>query len=367
MAGENQVMNPIGISRLGASNLGADKDALFLKVFSGEVLQVFEENNALLPLVRQRTISSGKSAQFPVTGVATAKYHTPGESIMASGTDGSSPADGVLDTSKYLTQMKHTERVISIDGMLVSSAFIGDIDEAKNHYDVRSAYSTQIGRELAYHADRALIRTCIAGARKTTDRFGGSDAKFLGAQVALDTDSPADGVQGDEIVTGLFTVAQKMDEASVPADGRHCILSPANYYKLVNTASDSVLRAINRDFGNEGNGSIARGEIVQVAGIRILKSNHIPTANESSTQDAVLGDDLINNDVFTSDGGYSGANFTATEGICFQTEGLGTVKLLDLAMESEYQLDRLGTLMVAKYAMGHGILREECLFELTTA
>ena len=368
MAGENQVMNPIGISRLGAVNVtGADKDALFLKVFSGEVLQVFEENNALLPLVRQRTISSGKSAQFPVTGVATAKYHTPGESIMASGTDGSSPADGVLDTSKYLTQMKHTERVISIDGMLVSSAFIGDIDEAKNHYDVRSAYSTQIGRELAYHADRALIRTCIAGARKTTDRFGGSDAKFLGAQVALDTDSPADGVQGDEIVTGLFTVAQKMDEASVPADGRHCILSPANYYKLVNTASDSVLRAINRDFGNEGNGSIARGEIVQVAGIRILKSNHIPTANESSTQDAVLGDDLINNDVFTSDGGYSGANFTATEGICFQTEGLGTVKLLDLAMESEYQLDRLGTLMVAKYAMGHGILREECLFELTTA
>lgn len=368
MAGENQVMNPIGISRLGAVNVtGADKDALFLKVFSGEVLQVFEENNALLPLVRQRTISSGKSAQFPVTGVATAKYHTPGESIMASGTDGSSPADGVLDTAKYLTQMKHTERVISIDGMLVSSAFIGDIDEAKNHYDVRSAYSTQIGRELAYHADKALIRTCIAGARKSTDRFGGSDAKFLGAQVALDTDSPADGVQGDEIVTGLFTVAQKMDEASVPMDGRYCVLSPANYYKLVNTASDSVLRAINRDFGNEGNGSIARGEIVQVAGIRILKSNHIPSANESSTQDAVLGDDLINNDVFTADGGYSGANFTATEGICFQTEGLGTVKLLDLAMESEYQLDRLGTLMVAKYAMGHGILREECCFELTTS
>ena len=367
MAGENQVMNPIGISRLGASNLGADKDALFLKVFSGEVLQVFEENNALLPLVRQRTISSGKSAQFPVTGVATAKYHTPGESIMASGTDTTSPADGVLDASKYLTNMSHTERVISIDGMLVSSAFIGDIDEAKNHYDVRSAYSTQIGRELAYHADKALIRTCIAGARKTADRFGGTDAKFLGAQVGLDTDSPADGVQGDEIVTGLFTVAQKMDEASVPADGRYCVLSPANYYKLVNTANDSVLRAINRDFGNEGNGSIARGEIVQVAGLRILKSNHIPSANESSTQDAVLGDDLINNDVFTSDGGYSGANFTTTEGICFQTEGLGTVKLLDLAMESEYQLDRLGTLMVAKYAMGHGILREECLFELTTA
>ena len=373
MAGENQVMNPIGISRLGANNLGSDKDALFLKVFSGEVLQVFEENNALLPLVRQRTISSGKSAQFPVTGVATAKYHTPGESIMASGLDadasGGSTGDGILNSSKYLTNMSHSERLISIDGMLVSSAFIGDIDEAKNHYDVRSAYSTQIGRELAYHADRALIRTAIAGARADKDRFGGTDAKFKGESIDIAAGGTA---TATEIIAGIHSVAQKMDEKNVPSDGRYIMMNPASYYSVLNDSNDSVLRAINRDFGGEGNGSVARGELLQVAGVRILKTNHLPSGSDAS--DSIFKDALINNDVYDahdstgSDGvGYSAAAAYNTVGVAFQTEGLGTVKLLDLAMESEYQLDRLGTLMVAKYAMGHGVLREECLYELVTA
>ena len=70
------------VSRLGQSNLTGDTDALFLKVFSGEVLTTFEENNIMMPLHRVRTISSGKTAQFPTTGVAEAKYHTPGESLF---------------------------------------------------------------------------------------------------------------------------------------------------------------------------------------------------------------------------------------------------------------------------------------------
>jgi hypothetical protein len=50
-------------SRFGAINAGADKDALFLKVFSGEVLTAFEQKTAVLDKHQVRTISSGKSAQ----------------------------------------------------------------------------------------------------------------------------------------------------------------------------------------------------------------------------------------------------------------------------------------------------------------
>ena len=38
---------------------------------------------------------------------------------------------------------------------------------------------------------------------------------------------------------------------------------------------------------------------------------------------------------------------------------IGTVKLLDLAVESEYSMSKQSHLMLAKYAMGHGILRPE--------
>ena len=356
MANQNS-MNPIDVSRLGQINATGDANAMFLKVFSGEVLQVFEEANVMMPLHTVRTIASGKTAQFPVMGTASAKYHTPGESILGSGLD-SSGSDGVLDEAKYLSKVKHAERTISIDGTLVSSAFIADIDEAKNHYDVRSGYTTAIGRELAYHSDRSLIRTVIAGARATTDRFGvaaGTSTQFLGA--AINETGADTAYTAAEMVTAIASIAQKMDEKNVPAEGRYVLLTPAEYYKLVSSGND----AINTDFG--GMGSIATGEVAQVAGIRILKSNHIPNGNEANT---IFDDAAIANNPFGGSAGYS-ANFGNTVGVAFQTEGVGTVKLLDLGLESEYQLDRLGTLMVAKYAMGHGVLREECCYEIVTA
>jgi len=351
-------------SRIGQSNLTGDADALFLKVFSGEIITTFEENNVMMPLHRVRTISSGKSAQFPLTGTAGAGYHTPGESLLSTPatTAVSGGVTGVAtgSASKYLNKIRHAEKQIFIDDVLVSSVFVADIDEMKNHYDVRSIYSTEIGRALAYAADKALIRTAIIGARKTTDRFGNSEARYLGAQQGT-------GTTGDNLVQALFNVAQKMDEKNVPSNDRYCILTPAKYYQLVNDTSD----AINRDYNDASNGSVASGMIMSVAGIRILKSNHLPTADESAStggESALFGSTGVKNDVSgTLDAGYSGANFTTTRGIAFQREGLGTVKLMDLSVESEYVMERMGTLMVAKYAMGHNTLRDECLYELTSA
>lgn len=350
-------------SRLGQVNLANDVDALFLKVFSGEIITTFEKYNVMMPLHRVRTIQSGKSAQFPVTGVAGAKYHTPGESLLSApnstAVSGSVTGAATGTSAKYLSQFKHNEKVIFIDDVLVSSVFVADIDEMKNHYDVRSVYSTEIGRALAYTADKNLIRSVIAGARKSTDRFGGSSpTEYTGARVRIGGDAST---TGGELLDAFFAAAQLMDEKNVPSDDRFAILPPSEYYKMVNSDSD----AINRDYGNDGNGSVAGGEILRCAGIRIFKSNHVPTANESSTQDALHGSAGVKNDVTgTSGDGYSGLDYSTTKGIIFHREALGTVKLMDLSLESEYIMERLGTLMLAKYAMGHNVLREECCYEL---
>lgn len=376
-------------SRLGLVNdTGTGYDELFLKVFSGEVLTTFEENNVMMPLHRVRTITSGKSAQFPVTGVAAAKYHIPGESLLtqefdaAAGNGSDVTSVDETGTNKYLSKMKHAEKTISIDGVLTASAFLADIDEAKNHYEVRSIYSTEIGRQLAYTADKNLIRTVIAGARTTTGRFGATLAGGTstygggiinigdhtpsgneiaipsGKQVLTNGATPASAT-GDALLHAIFLAAELMDSKNVPSDGRFCLLPPAQYYKLIKENVD----AINRDYGNDGNGSTAAGNIVSVAGVRILKSNHVPSGAASSTE--IHADASINNDVFGSGGvGYGNAAFADTCGVVFQTEAVGTVKLMDLSMESEYFMDRLGTLLMAKYAMGHGVLREECCYEI---
>lgn len=358
------------VSRLGQNQLAGDADFLFLKVFSGEIIASFEEANVMMPLHRVRTISSGKSAQFPVAGVASAQYHTPGESLLSTGattgygntTSASNTAANMTvafdgGSSKYGTKFAHSEKTILIDDVLVASTFVADIDEMKSHYDVRSIYSTEIGRALAYTADKNLIRTVIAGARRTTDRFGGNNANYLGAQIDI-SDQPTD-VASEELISALFEAAQKMDEKNVPMDGRYAVLTPANYYKLVNGDGSKI--AINKDYG--GNGSIAKGQIVEIAGIRVFKSNHIPQTNETAAN--IHSDAGVKNDVFGNNGvGYGQANFSTTQGIVFQTEGVGTVKLMDLSVESDYITERLGTLMLAKYAMGHDVLREECCFEL---
>jgi hypothetical protein len=365
---------PTSVSRLGQANQAGDADALFLKVFSGEIITTFEKNNVMMPLHRVRTIQNGKSATFPTTGVASAGYHTPGESVLQQGTTGttlygstasasySSSATSTVEsnngiTAKYLSKFNHNEKIVYIDDVLLSSVFVADIDEMKNHYDVRSVYSTEIGRALAYAADKNLLRTVIAGARKTTDRFGGSSTDYLGSRINLGTYSSATDA---EIITGLFSAAEKMDNAGVPQDDRFAVLTPNAYYKLIQGQSD----AINRDY-NDNNGSVASGVVFRVAGIQILKSPNLPSGDESSTQSTLHGAAGVKNDVNgTADAGYSGLNYSTTRGIVFHREAVATVKLMDLSLETDYITERLGTLMLAKYAMGHNILREECCYEL---
>ena len=335
-------------SRLGQIGAAGDANALFLKVFSGEILTTFEEQNIMKDLHMVRTIQSGKTAQFPVTGIADAKYHTVGEDIVDA-------------SNSYLSSIKHAERTINIDDVLIASTFIANIDELKNHYDVRSIYAKELGKALAKRFDIATMKTLFAAAGGTSQVGGNSGTSISGA-----TTTTAAG-----LVDSLYAVARSLDEKDAPDEGRFAILTPSQYYTLL--TADNV--AINRDTGGVGN--VATGRITQVAGINLYKSNHLDSIIGLGDDSAVAtGDGSSNNDVFGSAGsGYNG-DFSALSGTAVPTakgflagtkEAIGTVKLLDLATESEYQIQRQGTLFVAKYAMGHGALRPECAVKVLPA
>ena len=123
---------------------------------------------------------------------------------------------------------------------------------------------------------------------------------------------------------------------------------------------------INRDFG--GRGDVATGNIPMVAGIKIYKSNHLAdVATDLSSDNGGDGSTAVKNDVFGSAGaGYNG-NLSITQIIGGHPSAIGTVKLLDLATESDYKVELQGNLFVAKYAMGHGILRPEASFEVSVS
>ena len=337
------------VSRLGQINTSGAVDALFLKVFSGEILTTFEETNIMKNLHRVRTIQSGKTAQFPATGIATANYHTVGDNIADAG-------------NNYLSNIKHAEKTISIDDVLISSTFIANIDELKNHYDIRSIYAKELGKALAKRFDIATMKTLAAAARASATISGGNSGTIIGSSSSVFSATPTAG----EIIDALYLMAENLDLKDAPDDGRFAILTPGMYYTLL--TSDNV--AINRDTAG-GNGNVATGNVAQVAGISLYKSNHlidvaVSDANQDQDDDAsstTTGAGGVNNDPFNTGNGYN-ADLSAVKILGGTSDAIGTVKLLDLATESEYQIERQGTLFVAKYAMGHGVLRPECAVEI---
>ena len=359
-----------GVSNLGQIEATGDASALFLKKFAGEVLTAFEEKNTMMDKHQVRTITNGKSAQFPVIGKMTnTQYHAPGDDLLK--------ADG-----SYTGKIKATERVIHVDRLLTSVVFVDSLEEMVNHYDVRSIYSREIGNALANRLDKNLIRTLAAAARaprEASDFEPGGFVVSAASEAASASDSQVEIIQtancttqADAFISALFDVAINFDSKDVPEDQRFCMVTPTIYYMLVDIAdSNNAGVHMSRDF-NDANGSVAKGNVLECAGFKIFKSQHLAeNSTDINAVDDEIGIGTEENDPFgggvgSAPFGYNG-NLNTTGALCFTPQAIGTVKLKDLSVESEYIMQRQGTVMLAKYSMGHGILRPACAAEIRTA
>lgn len=310
-------MTDVTVSRLGQVNLSGEDNALFQQIFAGEILTTFNQECVYQDKHVIREIPNGKSAEFPATGTIKAGYHKPGTMLQG-------------------TPIAHNKRVIVIDDLLVADTYIANIDEAKNHYDVRAEYSKQIGQALALAFDRNVARVGVLAARDAATLTGG----FGGSQIVGGANIKTDGVA---IGKAMFAAAQVLDEKNVPSADRYAFMSPATYYAA---AAEKTL--INKDWN--GAGSLAAGTIDTVAGIKIVKTNSLPATDET-------GDNEIPQK-------YRG-DFSKTAFSVFHRSAVGTARLLNLAMDQQYLATHQATLLVAKYALGHGILRPECAIEVT--
>tara|TARA_R110000764_G_scaffold49631_2_gene109652 strand:- start:4141 stop:5124 length:984 start_codon:yes stop_codon:yes gene_type:complete len=317
-----------GISRLGEDSAvsGTDAKGLFLKVFAGEVLTAFNTNNIAMPLHNVRTIASGKSAQFPLTGISSTGSHTAGAEIVP-------------------TAINHSEKIITIDDLLVSSAFISNIDEAMNHYDVRSIYSKQIGEALAKKADKDIFNA-IANASVGKDGAGAvlpqaDDSIASGATLASGSTNAA--ISGQTAADSIFAALQTLDEKNISGE-RYVVVNPAIYYSMFKGTTANMAGFMSSDFGSGGNAT--SGQVPMIGGAKVYMSNNLPAETDYNG---------------------TGAGNRDVQALVFTKQAAGTVKLLDLGVESEYLIQNQGTLMVAKYAMGHDALRGECAVRIVEA
>ncbi len=309
---------------IGRINAAGTEDALFLKVFSGEVLTAFERSSVTQGAEMVRSISNGKSASFPVMGRIGAAYHTPGTEITGS-------------------DVNHNEKVITINDLLVSSAFLSNIEEAKNHWDVRSSYSSEIGRALAFQKDKHVLQT-IGQAAQAAANITGGDAGTVLTNTGIASATAA--TAADAMIASLFDAASALDSHYVPKEGRKAFIRLEEYYKLANATN-----AVNVDFSGGANGGVADGRVLRIAGIELVPTPHFVSSNVNSGVDQGSA----------TQGGSNPQAVDLSNYVCLVSHpsAAGTVQLMNLATEMEYDIRRQGTLMVAKYAMGHGVLRPE--------
>ena len=347
---------------------GTDARELYLKLFSGEMFKGFEHNAIARDLVMKRTLRNGKSLQFIYTGRTKAEYHTPGNAILGN-SEGAPPV---------------AEKTITVDDLLISSAFVYELDETLAHYELRGEISKKIGYALAEKYDRLIFRAITRGARAASPITKTGYQEPGGTQIQVGSTTDVSNVySATALVDAFYNAAAALDEKGVSQEGRVGVLNPRQYYALIQQVGENGL--INRD--EQGSARQSGQGIVEIAGIKIFKSMNIPflgkygtryddgtidpgvtapgnTGNfvEVDVENASGADDGINNDY-----GTSTEMGTASCGLIFQKEAAGVVETIGPQVQvtsGDVSVVYQGDVILGRLAMGADYLNPAAAVEL---
>ena len=361
-------VNPAQLTQLGQANGAGDKRGLYLKLFSGEMFKGFEHNAIARDLVMKRTLKNGKSLQFIYTGHTTAEYHVPGQSIL--GNDQGAPPVA--------------EKTITVDDLLISSAFVYELDETLAHYELRGEISKKIGYALAQKYDRLIFRAITRGARVASPITKTNFVEPGGTQIRVGTTTTADDAyKADKLVSAFYDAAAALDEKGISQDGRVGVLNPRQYYELIQQVGDNGL--VNRDAQGS---SLQSGQgIIEIAGIKVYKSMNLPFFSKygtafgtaSATNPGVTdpgntgsfvgeaiedaADDVtgINNDYGAE------TSFANSCGLIFQREAAGVVEAIGPQVQitsGDVSVIYQGDVILGRLAMGADYLNPAASVEL---
>ena len=370
MAQQNSTLTT-ALTRPGQSNSTGDARALYLKLFSGEMFKGFQRNTIARDLVMKRTLTNGKSLQFIFTGRTTAEYHTPGNSILGNG-DGAPPV---------------AEKTITCDDLLISSAFVYELDETLAHYDLRGEISKKIGYALAEKYDRKIFRSITKAARQASPITKANFVEPGGTQIRVGTNAQAsDAYNAGFLVNAFYDAAAALDEKGVSQEGRVAVLNPRQYYELIQDVGSNGL--INRD---EQGDTLQSGQgIIEIAGIKIYKSMNIPffgrfgtkygaatsttpgitdPGNTGSFTEVVMTDETAGSSTTKTVNSYGNGNsdFENSCGLIFQKEAAGVVEAIGPQVQvtsGDISVVYQGDVILGRLAMGADALNPAASVEL---
>ena len=354
------------LTRPGQLNSANDARALYLKLFSGEMFKGFQHESIARDMVMKRTLKNGKSLQFIYTGRTTAEFHTPGNSILGN-SDGAPPV---------------AEKTVTCDDLLISSAFVYELDETLAHYELRGEISKKIGYALAEKYDKLIFRAITKGARLASPVSKANFVEPGGTQIRVGaTTNDSDAYSATALVNAFYDAAAALDEKGVSSQGRCAVLNPRQYYALIQQTGDNGL--INRDV--QGSALQSGKGVVEIAGIKIYKSMNIPfqakhgvayggttgetaPGNLGSHVGTAIGDARASVTGLNNNYGNS-TDFAKSCGLIFQKEAAAVVEAIGPQVQvtsGDVSVVYQGDVILGRLAMGADFLNPAAAVELYT-
>ena len=347
---------------------GANK--LWLPLWSGEVINAYDEYNVFENLITNKTLSGGFSYEFPVTGtVALNASWDAGEELV--GGDSSS-----------------TTFKVNLDKRPMAAHFETDnVDLLVTQWDYRSELARQSGLTLANTRDKQIVSTLIAAsvvAPLTSDPRGLGTSNFP-APAVVDESQSAIGVAVSGCTeTVALKILQKiedylvfMQENNYPVQNVYCAVTPKVFqviralgiprsaFSAITSAgvvgTSSVVAATNNFSnyplfgGSSENGGLgaplsmgmnALADSLDYMGVKIIKTNHIPRVDLTAAAIGGAKYNLV-------------CNTVNIFGLIFQPEAIAGLSLMGMKVDTVQDVRRNTQFTVASMLKGTGILRPE--------
>lgn len=307
-------------------------DDLALKIFSGMVLEAFQQSTQFYDrssqIIAVKMIEGATSAQWPILGDDPApSYHTAGTVINAQATQGTNVA-----------RLKTSEAVVNVDEILVNALDVPFRDIEQSHFDVLAPYATKLGRGIAKVLDKKIAILAVKAAR-TAAVSGLHGGGYKIERDSAGTDTPPVELPGSSgLVTNasgyplsprgayqfrsdVSSLAQAMDEKAVPSENRFLFVTP--YIKSVlrfeanfdgtNLTSVPVLPSTFADTHNSNPNDVNNRVIGMLEGFKVVVTNHLPFKDLSGG--ALTGEDaaVAYDGRVTANGKYQGVFTGATQ------------------------------------------------------
>lgn len=332
----------------------AGTNKLWLPLWSGEVINAYDQYNMFENMVTTKTLTGGFSYEFPITG--TVQF----EDAWEAGQE----LYGGSSTSKTIK--------VQLDNRPMAAHFETDnVDLLVTQWDYRSEMARQAGLQLANNRDRqiAMALTAACALAPVTSDPRGSDftTNAFQAPYSIATNKAAAACEENDalkVLAGIEDYLVNCQENDVTIGQVYCVVTPKVFQVIRGLGiprTDSKfanypLFGASEEVGGLGAplavGMNMMADSLDYMGVKIVKSNHLPKVDHSSSS---IGGVKYN------------LNCSAINlfGIIFQSEAIAGLSLMGMKVDTVQDIRRNTQFTVASMLKGTGVIRPELCRALT--